>query len=274
MRKKIITALLLTLFVFPIGNFTDYSNNIVFAEKQLVETGINPNEKDKRPPASVDFSTGNYKLINDKTETLKEEEIKGITEELNLIYEKGAKHNESVFRMFAFIYDSPSKSIKEAEAEVLSNNTLSDNIEPVIFIYNKANKEYKYIIDETIQNYISLPYLQDVTTKTIINKGFNKDSLEEMLIRTNSTISMALSGEFATQNKAGEVYEKNRFSIRDITKENNDSNTTENKEDKSSKKETTKQDESESNYSLIAILLAFASILIVFYKKKKKKDNK
>ena len=273
MRKKILatTTLLLALSLFSVGNYDTYnfSQPVAFAASEVANQN-NDSAKKEKPKTVVEFSNGNYKLINDKTETLSEQEMKEITEELNLLYEKGAKHNDSSFKLFTFIYDSPAKGIKDAETEVLSNNNLSSNVEPIIFIFNKANKEYKYIIDERIQTFVSLPYLQEVTNKTIVEQGLNKASLEELLIRINSVVEMSISGELNTQNKAGEKYDKNKFSIRNITKDTNVSSSQEDKKDTSSKKTNTKQDDANDGlYSGIAILLAFVSIFVVFYKKKK-----
>ena len=276
MQKKIIatTTLLLALSSFSLGTYNDINYSSVAFAQQQEAVSSNASQKDnKKPKTVVEFSNGNYKLINDKTETLTEQEIKQITEELNILYEKSKKHNDNSFQLFTFIYDSPSKGIKEAEAEVLSNNNLSANVEPIIFIYNKSNKEYKYIIDERIQTFVSLPYLQDITNKTIINQGLNKNSLEELLIRVNSVIEMSISGELGTQNKAGEKYDKNKFSIKNITKDTNVNSNQEDKKDTPTKKADAKQDNNnEGLYSGIAILLAFASIFVVFYKKKRKNN--
>ena len=133
LRKKILatTTLLLALSSFPIGNYDtyNYSQSVAFASEATNQN--NDSTKKEKPKTVVEFSNENYKLINDKTETLSEQEIKEITEELNLLYEKGAKHNDSSFKLFTFIYNSATKGINEAEAEVLSNNNLSSNIEPI-----------------------------------------------------------------------------------------------------------------------------------------------
>lgn len=282
-RKAIVTSLLFALSFSPmleINNNYFLSPTIVSAEQTTQDIGVkNKSDKkdtnEKEEKVIVDFSTGNYKLINDKTETLNEEDIQAITKELSSIYEKGAKHNDlKTFKMFTFIYDSPSKSIPEASAEILSNNKLSENEEPVIFIYNKANKEYKYIIDSSLQNYISLAYLEDVTNKTIVGKGLSKETLGELLIRTNSSIEMALIGDFNNLNKTEEnKINKKHFEIRDIVK--NDKNDTQTTEKNNSAKTTTTNtnEDNQGLYTGVALFLALVSLFVVFYKRKKKNHH-
>ena len=277
MKKKVIVAsLLCALSLSPIAGLDNNyfaSSSIALAEQvQDIDVKDKKDTNQKEEKIVVEHSIDNYKLINDKTETLKEEDIQAITKELSSIYEKSAKHNDlKTFKMFTFIYDSPSKSINEASGEILSNNKLSGNIEPIIFIYNKSNKEYKYIIDSSLQNYISLSFLENITNKTIVDKGLSKETLEELLIRSNSSIAMALVGDFNTLNKAEEnKISKKHFEIKDIIKnDKKEGQTTE--EDNEKKKSTTSKDsDNQGLYTGIALFLALVSLFVVFYKRNKK----
>ena len=283
MKKKVIVASLLC--ALSLSSMTGMDNNyftspsIALAE-QVQDIGVKDktDKKDanqKEEKVVVEHSTDNYKLINDKTETLKEEDIQAITKELSSIYEKGAKHNDlKTFKMFTFIYDSPSKNINEASGEVLSNNKLPENIEPVIFIYNKANKEYKYIIDSPLQNYISLSYLENITNKTVVDKGLSKETLGELLIRSNSSITMALVGDFNTLNKAEEnKINKKHFEIRDIVKSDKNEVQTTEKDNENKKSATSKDADKQGLYTGVALFLALVSLFVVFYKRKKKNNN-
>ena len=102
MKKKVIVASLLC--ALSLSSMTGMDNNyftspsIALAE-QVQDIGVKDktDKKDanqKEEKVVVEHSTDNYKLINDKTETLKEEDVQAITKELSSIYEKGAKPND------------------------------------------------------------------------------------------------------------------------------------------------------------------------------------
>ena len=246
--KKIFSFLILFSFFLSFGT--------VYAEDQP-----------KTPKTIVTEKQENYKLINDTTKTISEADEKELTTELNKIFKNIAETTDKNIKIYTFIYDSPSKSVNEAEKEILSKYTLDNSIDPIIFIYNKADKTYKFIIDERIDTFISHPYTQDLTNSLLINGDLSSQNLKIFLLRFSTTTGMTIQSNITNATAKAGVADEKHFSTYDFSSVK----TNKTKDIISDQTNLPKEEKSnEALYMGIALLLALISIFVVVYKKRQR----
>ena len=241
------------LFSFFVLFFLIFSFTNVYAKEQ--------------PKTVVTEKQENYKMINDTTKTISEEDEKQTTNELNQIFKNIKETTGKDIKIYTFIYDSPAKSTAEAEREILTKHNLDNTVNPIIFIYNKADKTYKFIIDERINTFISYPYVQALTNQYLVQSDLNAQNLQIVLIRLSSTTGMAIRNDLTNISDKTGVADAKNFSTYDFETVKLNKN----KEVVSEKSQLPQEGKSnEALYMGIALLLALISIFVVVYKKRKR----
>lgn len=216
-----------------------------------------------------------YKLINDSTGTLTEAEINSISNELRTIQDKMDGQMGVKFQLYTFIYDSPSKPVVAASKEVIDSSSLDENATPLIFVYNKADHKYHFVVDSRISKYISANYICNLADK-LLGSGLTAPALKEFLIRTDSTVAMTIDGGFSQVSRMpiNEKAMKEHVTVHDFTESETSD---ENAKNLLEKKPETKQKDSEndalSTYApIIAFVLALGTLIVIF-KRRKKNQN-
>lgn len=216
-----------------------------------------------------------YKLINDSTGTLTEAEINSISNELRTIQDKMDGQMGVKFQLYTFIYDSPSKPVVAASKEVIDSSSLDENATPLIFVYNKADHKYHFVVDSRISKYISANYICNLADE-LLGSGLTASALKEFLIRTDSTVAMTIDGGFSQVSRMpiNEKAMKEHVTVHDFTESETSD---ENAKNLLEKKPETKQKDSEndalSTYApIIAFVLALGTLIVIF-KRRKKNQN-
>lgn len=216
-----------------------------------------------------------YKLINDSTGTLTEAEINSISNELRTVQDKMNGQMGIKFQLYTFIYDSPSKPVVAASKEVIDSSSLDENATPLIFVYNKADHKYHFVVDSRISKYISANYICNLADK-LLGSGLTAPALKEFLIRTDSTVAMTIDGGFSQVSRMpiNEKAMKEHVTVHDFTESETSD---ENAKNLLEKKPETKQKDSEndalSTYApIIAFVLALGTLIVIF-KRRKKNQN-
>ena len=278
-NKFIIASMftMITLFsngmsILPINNITGFQNiNVAYAD-----SSTDSNKSNNTDINEVSSTETTYKLINDSTKTLTDEDINNISDNLNNIFEHSKnKENNHQFRLYTFIYNNPNKSVVSAENEIISKYKLSNAINPVIFIYNQSNNDYRFVIDERINSYVSKSYYQNMVNTVLLNdKKMTKESLNEFLIRIASITGVAIRDDMssiANNNDKEQQVKGNNFDVRSFGTDTSISNKSKDKSDNNETSKTTNKEESNNMmYFLLPLLLAFISIGVVLLKRKKK----
>lgn len=216
-----------------------------------------------------------YKLINDSTGTLTEAEINSISNELRTIHDKMDGQMGVKFQLYTFIYDSPSKPVVAASKEVIDSSSLDENATPLIFVYNKADHKYHFVVDSRISKYISANYICDLADE-LLGSGLTAPALKEFLIRTDSTVAMTIDGGFSQVSRMpiNEKAMKEHVTVHDFTEsETSDENAKNLLEKKPETKQKDSEDDALSTYApIIAFVLALGTLIVIF-KRRKKNQN-
>lgn len=216
-----------------------------------------------------------YKLINDSTGTLTEAEINSISNELRTIQDKMDGQMGVKFQLYTFIYDSPSKPVVAASKEVIDSSSLDENATPLIFVYNKADHKYHFVVDSRISKYISANYICNLADE-LLGSGLTAPALKEFLIRTDSTVAMTIDGGFSQVSRMpiNEKAMKEHVTVHDFTEsETSDENAKNLLEKKPETKQKDSEDDALSTYApIIAFVLALGTLIVIF-KRRKKNQN-
>lgn len=243
------------------------------AERQMEER----RDTQKMGDLDVRLPSSEYKVINDATKSIPEDEVKNISSELNQIFSQTTLSDGKVFRMYTFIYDSANKGLDEATAEVMAGSDISPLTRPVIFIYNKNTKEYKYIVDKTIASYVSPSFLKTLTEKNLVQQDLNAKTLEETILRGTSSISMSIMTNAKIKDEA---WDKKHFDVREINAKDGSISSSDSAgnsalSDNAKPQEKKKEEDNTSLFAEIgALLLALGSIFVIFYRRKKKQQRR
>lgn len=243
------------------------------AERQMEER----KDTQKMGDLDVRLPSSEYKVINDATKSISEDEVKNISSELNQIFSQTTLSDGKVFRMYTFIYDSANKGLDEATAEVMAGSDISPLTRPVIFIYNKNTKEYKYIVDKTIASYVSPSFLKTLTEKNLVQQDLNAKTLEETILRGTSSISMSIMTNAKIKDEA---WDKKHFDVREINAKDGSISSSDSAgnsalSDNAKPQEKKKEEDNTSLFAGIgALLLALGSIFVIFYRRKKKQQRR
>lgn len=217
-----------------------------------------------------------YKLINDSTGTLTEAEINSISNELRTIQDKMDGQMGVKFQLYTFIYDSPSKPVVAASKEVIDSSSLDENATPLIFVYNKADHKYHFVVDSRISKYISANYICNLADE-LLGSGLTAPALKEFLIRTDSTVAMTIDGGFSQVSRMpiNEKAMKEHVTVHDFTEsETSDENAKNLLEKKPETKQKDSEDDALSTYApIIAFVLALGTLIVIFKKRRKKNQN-
>jgi len=216
-----------------------------------------------------------YKLINDSTGTLTEAEINSISNELRTVQDKMNGQMGIKFQLYTFIYDSPSKPVVAASKEVIDSSSLDENATPLIFVYNKADHKYHFVVDSRISKYISANYICNLADE-LLGSGLTAPALKEFLIRTDSTVAMTIDGGFSQVSRMpiNEKAMKEHVTVHDFTEsETSDENAKNLLEKKPETKQKDSEDDALSTYApIIAFVLALGTLIVIF-KRRKKNQN-
>ena len=216
-----------------------------------------------------------YKLINDSTGTLTEAEINSISNELRTVQDKMDGQMGVKFQLYTFIYDSPSKPVVAASKEVIDSSSLDEYATPLIFVYNKADHKYHFVVDSRISKYISANYICNLADK-LLGSGLTAPALKEFLIRTDSTVAMTIDGGFSQVSRMpiNEKAMKEHVTVHDFTEsETSDENAKNLLEKKPETKQKDSEDDALSTYApIIAFVLALGTLIVIF-KRRKKNQN-
>ena len=214
-----------------------------------------------------------YKLINDSTGTLTEAEINSISNELRTVQDKMNGQMGVKFQLYTFIYDSQSKPVVAASKEVIDSSSLDEYATPLIFVYNKADHKYHFVVDSRISKYISANYICNLADE-LLGNGLTAASLKEFLIRTDSTVAMTIDGGFSQVSRMpiNEKAMKEHVTVHDFTESEPDENAKNLLEKKPETKQKDSEDDALSTYApIIAFVLALGTLIVIF--KKRKKNN-
>lgn len=216
-----------------------------------------------------------YKLINDSTGTLTEAEINSISNELRTVQDKMNGQMGIKFQLYTFVYDSPSKPVVAASKEVIDSSSLDENATPLIFVYNKADHKYHFVVDSRISKYISANYICNLADE-LLGSGLTAPALKEFLIRTDSTVAMTIDGGFSQVSRMpiNEKAMKEHVTVHDFTEsETSDENAKNLLEKKPETKQKDSEDDALSTYApIIAFVLALGTLIVIF-KRRKKNQN-
>lgn len=217
-----------------------------------------------------------YKLINDSTGTLTEAEINSISNELRTVQDKMNGQMGVKFQLYTFIYDSQSKPVVAASKEVIDSSSLDEYATPLIFVYNKADHKYHFVVDSRISKYISANYICNLADE-LLGNGLTAASLKEFLIRTDSTVAMTIDGGFSQVSRMpiNEKAMKEHVTVHDFTEsETSDENAKNLLEKKPETKQKDSEDDALSTYApIIAFVLALGTLIVIFKKRRKKNQN-
>ena len=215
-----------------------------------------------------------YKLINDSTGTLTEAEINSISNELRTVQDKMNGQMGVKFQLYTFIYDSQSKPVVAASKEVIDSSSLDEYATPLIFVYNKADHKYHFVVDSRISKYISANYICNLADE-LLGNGLTATSLKEFLIRTDSTVAMTIDGGFSQVSRMpiNEKAMKEHVTVHDFTESEPDENAKNQLEKKPETKQKDSEDDALSTYApIIAFVLALGTLIVIF-KRRKKNQN-
>lgn len=233
-------------------------------------SGLNP-----RTDMAVQQADNNFKLVNDSTGLITDEDVANITKELNAIQEHSPKAFEQGLQLYTFIYDSQSKRVEEAAQEVANKNTLDVSTAPLIFVYNKADNRFHFVVDSRVAKYVSANYISSLASQLFAN-GMTAQKLTEYLVRVDSNIAMAIENELdnISERPVNVNAQKKYVTVKDFAAKD-DMVGKKAKKDKADKQpEAVKEDNSDMYTGAIAFVLALASIGIVLYRRKKKQAPK
>lgn len=228
-----------------------------------------------RTDRAVESTDSSYKLVNDSTGLVTEDDVVAITKELNTIQEHSPKAFEQGLQVYTFIYDNPTKRVEDAAQEIANKNTLDVSTAPLIFVYNKADTRFHYVVDSRIVKYVSANYISSLAEQMFAN-GMTVQNLTEYLIRIDSNIAMSIENELDTisERPINETAQKKYVTVKDFA--NKDELVGKKvKKDKNGEqsKEVVKEDNTTTYAGAIAFALALVSIAFIFAKKKKQNKN-
>ena len=219
----------------------------------------------------VESADNSYKLVNDSTGMVTEDDVTNITKELNAIQEHSPKAFEQGLQLYTFIYNNPTQRVEDAAQEVANKNSLDVSTAPVIFVYNKADNRFHYVVDSRIVKYVSANYMSSLAEQLFAN-GMTVQNLTEYLVRVDSNIAMSIENELDTisERPINETAQKKYVTVKDFADKDDlvGKKVKKDKDDKKSK--AVVEDDNTTTYAgAIAFALALGSIAFVFARKKK-----
>lgn len=129
------------------------------------------------------------------------------------------------------------------ENELIQQANLDNSITPIIFIYNKSDNDYKFIIDDRIASYVSKAYLQNEYEQLITSKESPSVSDFNEFLERISTIIVAASNQNITSQtdlaSADMQIDESKFEIRDFNKIKLSDTTSKDKNDSSDRFQNT-----------------------------------
>lgn len=267
-KRKICLALTcLSIICSPISMSPDMfpHENIVLAES--LDTSDNDSNN------TVEVNTTNYKLINDLSKKLNADKLVETSTELDSIFKESKFETGGQFKIYTFIYNDATKSLSDAEQDVLSHNKLDSSIKPIIFILNSNNNKYKYIIDERISPFVSKAYLDSMVKNVLLsNDSVSEESLNEFLIRISTINMININRNIKVSQDIDKDIDKSHFNIHSFN--NDENNPDSNKITSYSTNPDNKMTKEKETYTLISLLLALATVGVVFFIRKKKFTRK
>lgn len=207
-----------------------------------------------------------YRLINDSTgiydSTSRQSEEDNLKKILSSI-----DNNSSPLRIYTFIYDSANKDIPSVEEELIAKAELDNNVAPIIFIYNTADKSYKYIIDNRVSAYASEAYLQTLTDSLVKEKDNPKATdFNELLDRISTMIVASSNADIHADDKiSGVSVDESKFETRDFSEP---ASAKKKDTDSSLPKDSKNHDSSDLTLPICGVLILAIVGFAVYYKKK------
>lgn len=222
--------------------------------------------------AAAQKEEADFRLVNDTAGIYDATARMNEEENLKKIF-SSANDKATSFRIYTFIYDSMNRGIPSVEEDLLSQADLGGNIRPIIFIYNTADKDYRFVIDERIEGYIPKSYLQNTAKETVLSKERPTSAdFDELLDRASTMLIASANAGLGRQGdleSAGTEVDKSKFEIRDF------GSVTVKKDGKEDKKAEAKKDDSSMTLAICAglILVIVAGGIIFKMKQTKNKGS-
>lgn len=224
------------------------------------------------PISSAVQAKDEYHLINDTAGIYDSTARMNEEEELKKIF-SSSSDKSSLLRMYTFIYDSMNKDIPSVEEDLISQANLESNVYPIIFIYNSADKSYKFIIDERVAGYIPKAYLQHEMDELVTSKSRPTSAdFDELLNRASTMLVVSSNANLGRQSdleSAGVTVDESKFEVRDFGKVSLKKDEKNEDKEKSSKKD-------DGSLTLIlcgTLILVIVGGAIVFKRKQNKPSS-
>ena len=214
-----------------------------------------------------------YHLINDSTGIYAANARNGEENELKKIF-SSTEDKSSAFRIYSFIYDSANLGIQSKENDLVSKADLGGSVSPIIFIYNTADKDYKFVIDEKATGLIPKAYLQNEMQELILSKERPTSAdFDEFLNRVSTMLVASYNAGLVHQENlesSGMKVDESKFEVRDFRK----SPTKEKKTEKKPDEEKKQGDGSDMTLAVCAILILVIATGAVIFKRKESNGRK
>lgn len=278
MNKKVVALSLLMMggsLLSPMSFATPAS--VVYAQ-ELEQTPQVDKSRDGvsglnvRTDRAVESADSSYKLVNDSTGMVTDDNVAAITKELNAIQEHSPKAFEQGLQLYTFIYDNPTKRVEDAAQEVSNKNTLDVSTAPLIFVYNKADNRFHYVVDSRIVKYVPANYISSLAEQLFAN-GMTVQNLTEYLVRIDSSIAMAIENGLDTvsERPINETAQKKYVTVKDFAAKDDLVGKKVKKDKNGEQSKTIVEEDNTTTYAgAIAFALALGSIAFVFAKRKKR----
>lgn len=220
--------------------------------------------------STADTAKKEYALVNDASNTFSIEQAKELETKLTSI-QKQTKNDSSEVKIYSFIYKD-GKSVDEVANGLISSYSGDKSVSPVIFIFNKENQDYCFVIDEHVSPFVAKGYLEWLIGQSLLpNKNFDAKTLENTILRFNTTIVSAYVTNASGQDQisfSGVNVQNKHFKNVDFNKKESKPN--QKKQIDNGNPENEEGKNNNDVYILGGIILAIITGAIILFSKRKK----